>query len=185
MSPAQTQFYFRTWQAAAAAHGWNFKAGVVAALAAHHAGEVWQSPALNRTLAPIYEHAEFSAQRDGREVTGNDLRHACTALAVGRQASSKSFSNQDFDCVLALLRVLAEPQNLKYLAAFEHADESGERRRHVHVITQADEFYWRKISRDRFGHFDLDRLTLVQLRQLSLTIRNRLRARTEPSLQAA
>lgn len=172
MNSAQTKLYWGTWQAAAKAHGWNSKAGIAAALVDYHAGKTWESPGLNRTLTTIYQLSEFSAQCD---VTADDLRHACTVFAVGRNGSSKSFTNADFDRVLALLRLLGDPQNLKNLVAFQDG-ESGERRRHIHVITQAGAPYWQSIARDRFGHTDLDRLTLAQLRQLSLTIRNRLQA---------
>jgi hypothetical protein len=152
-------------------------AGCRAALAAHEAGQIWESPDLNETVSKIYELADLRAAADGREVTPEDFRHAATALALGRHASSKAFSNADFDKVLALLRLLADPQNLKNILAHQDGGLAGERRRHVHVITQADEFYWQRIAGDKFGHADLDRLTLAELRQLSLTIRNRRAAR--------
>ena len=47
---------------------------------------------------------------------------------------------------------------------------------------KAGEAYARRICQDPFGHFDLDRLTLAELRQLSLTIRTR-RAATTPAHQ--
>lgn len=173
MTSAQTQLYFRAWHAAAKAHGWTTKAGVAAALAAHHAGEVWQSPELDRLLSAIYQLALSIAEREQREVCVDDLRPACAVAALGRQVSSKTFTNAEFDQVLALLRLLADPQNLKNLIAFQNCAADGERRRHVHQITRAPEPYWKRIAADRFGHTDLDRLTLDQLRQLSLTLRNR------------
>src|ERR1043165_8574068 len=171
------QLYFRTWQAVAKAHGWNSKSNILVALQKHHAGHVWESPALNRTLATIYDLALIAAANGDRDVTTDDLRHACTLFATGRHASSKNFSNSDFDKVLALLRVLADPQNLNNLAAFQDGGELGERRRHIHVIRQAEDRYWKSIARDKFGHVDIDRLTVAELRQLSLTVRLRMRAR--------
>ena len=173
MNSAQTQLYRREWQAAAKARGWNTKAGIVAALAAHHAGEVWQSPTLNALLGTIYEIAETYAQQEARDIAPDDLRHACTGAALQRQVSSKLFTNADFDKVLALLRLLANPTSLKNQIAALAPGEAGERRRHLHVISQADAPYVRAIARDKFGHADLDRLTLTELRQLSLTLRNR------------
>jgi hypothetical protein len=185
VNEAQRQLYFRTWQAAAKAHGWTSKAGILAALQEHQAGHIWESPELNRTPSAIYELALTAAASDGRDVSANDLRHACTAVAVGRQASSKSFSNSDFDKVLALLRVLANPADLANLLAAQDHGQAGERRRHVHAVKQADTFYWQRIARDKFGHADLDRLTLAQLRQLSLTIRNRRQTANKEALIAA
>lgn len=123
-------------------------------------------------LASIYKLAQLAAQNAGREANADDLRHACTAAAIGRHKSSKHFANADLDKVLALLRLLANPEDLRNLNAFAD-DEAGERRRHIHVITGVAEPYWQKLAADKFGHTDLDRLTLAQLRQLSLTIRNR------------
>lgn len=172
MNAAQLQLYRSAWQAASVAHGWNTKTGREAALTSHHAGAVWISPQLNKVISTIYELAQLIAHDAEREVNVDDLRHACTAAAIGRQKSSKSFTNAELDHALDLLRLLAAPTDLDALNAYFNR-EAGERRRHVHFITSADESYWKKISRDRFGHADLDRLTLEQLRQLSLTLRNR------------
>ena len=173
MKPAQTQLYWRTWQGAARAHGWTSKPGVTAALEAHRAGRTWVSPELDRIVAQLYRIAEALAQAESRSVGADDLRRACSIAAVGRQVSSKAFTNADFDKVLVLLRLLANPEDLNNLAAFQDT-EAGERRRHIHTITRADASYWQAIARDKFGHADLERLTLVQLQQLSLTIRSRL-----------
>lgn len=177
MTPAQTQLYFRTWQATARALGWNTKADLALALERHHAGEVWESPELNQTLAAIYQLAQLSASSAGRPIIADDLRHACSRVAGSRHASSRAYTNADFDRVLALLRMLGNPTNLNNQIAAQNPGEAGERRRHIHLITQADAPYWQSISRDKFGHAEIDRLNLSQLRQLSLTIRNRSNAR--------
>ena len=174
MTTAQTHLYFRAWQAAAAAHSWNTKAGVASALSAHLDGKVWESPALDQILAAIYELAANTAAAEARTVLPEDMRHAVTVLALGRSVSSKKFTNADFDRVLILLRLLAEPQNLDHLLAFESGAEAGARQRQIHVITRAPQPYYQRIATDRFGHADLDRLSLTQLQQLALTIRQRL-----------
>lgn len=180
MTPPQNQLYFRTWQAAARAHGWNTVAGCRATLALHDAGQLpmWESPALNEIRVDILDTAAIRAAEQRRELTPDDLRHAVTEVAIGLKRSSKKFSNADFDKVLALLRLLSDPTNLKQVMAYEAGGEAGERKRHIHVITRADEAYWQRIARDKFGHTDLDRLTLAELRQLSLTVRNRRAAAT-------
>jgi len=181
MTPAQTQLYFRTWQATAKAQGWNTKADLAAALARHHKGEVWESPALNQTLAAIYQLAESAAHFAERAVSADDLRHACALVAGVRHSSCKAFTNSDLDKVLAMLRLLANPTNLNNQLAAQNPGEAGERRRHIYLITQADAPYWQRIALDKCGHGYLDRLNLSQLRQLSLTIRNRVsyRSKTE------
>lgn len=178
MNPAQTKLFWRTWQAAAKAHGWNSKAGIVTALANHHAGKIWESPALHETLDQIYQHAAFLAVRADRDVTADDLRHGVTVVAVGRHVSSKKFTNADFDKVLALLRLLAEPTNLDNLLAAQNGREAGERKRQLFFIGQFAPEYVSAIARDKFSHNDMDRLSLAELRQLALTLRNRPRART-------
>lgn len=183
MNTAQLQLYRRAWQAAAVAHRWNTTAGRAAVLAAHHAGNVWISPELGTVLSNIYALAQFTAQSAEREVNADDLRHACTGAAIGRHKSSKHFTNADLDKVLALLRLLANPTDLRNLVSFTNG-EAGERRRHVHVITRADAPYWQSIARDKFSHADLDRLTLEQLRQLSLTLRNRRQHRVATNQEA-
>lgn len=180
MNLAQTQLYRREWQKAARAHGWNTKAGIAAAIAAHQSGQVWESPALTQLLGAIYEIAGSCAQLEERDITTDDLRHACTGVALQRHVSSKAFTNADFDKVLVLLRLLANPTSLKNQIAAIAPAEAGERRRHLHVINQADAPYVRAIALDKFGHGDLDRLTLAELRQLSLTIRNRQARRDTP-----
>ncbi len=185
MNFAQTQLYRREWQAAAKAHGWNTRAGITAALAAQGAGEVWQSPALTKLLITIYEIAQAYAQREERVITTDDLRHACTGVALKRHVSSKVFTNADFDKVLALLRMLANPTSLKNQIAVQNPGEAGERRRQVHSIKQNDAPYWQRIAKDKFGHADLDRLTIVELRQLSLTLHSRQRIPVSKPLLAA
>ncbi len=184
MNSAQTNLYRREWQAAAKSHGWNTKAGIVTALTTH-ASNVWESPVLNQTLTTIYEVAEAYAHQAAREIIPDDLRHACTGVALKRHVSSKSFTNADFDKVLALLRLLSNPTSLKNQLAAQNPGEAGARRRHIHVITSADAPYWQRIAKDKFGHTALDRLSLTQLSQLSLTIRNRQSPQADKELLAA
>ena len=184
MSPAQTNLYFRADKAARQAQRWTTVADVRSQLALYDSGQlpVWETPALNQIREDVIETAAMRAEAQGRELTPEDLRHAVTEVALGRNVSSKKFSNADLDKVLALQRLLADPTNLKNIMAFEAGGEAGERKRHTYVITRADEAYWHRIARDKFGHADLERLTLAELRQLSLTIRTR-RAAVAPAPQ--
>ncbi|MBE0545726.1 MAG: hypothetical protein IH623_30720 [Verrucomicrobia bacterium] len=173
MNQAQTQLYFRTWAAAAKAHGWDSIAGVTAAVARHKNGDVWQSPELNQTLSIIYTAAQNYALQSARSITANDLRHGCHFVALGRSVSSKRFTNGDFDRVLGLLRLLTDPTNLRNVLAFQDNGQAGERKRQLHVIHQSPPAYVARIANDKFGHSRIDDLTLEQLRQLALTLRHR------------
>lgn len=174
MSPDQTKAYWRAWTAAVRAHNWR---GSGEALASTRQ-ECWVSPELNRDYQAVWDAASGIAWQAGRcSLSADDLRHACHCVATGHNASSKHFTNSEFDHVLALLRLLADPENLDNVRAWQDR-EAGERRRHVHVIAQADTAYWSKVASGKFGTADLDRLSLGQLRQLSLTIRNRLAAKS-------
>ena len=93
--------------------------------------------------------------------------------AIGKVGSSKTLTNAQFDRVLGLFRLLADP-TVGSVVAFDD-DEAGVRRRYLWVIRQAAMGYWRRIANDRFGHADLDRLATEQLRQLSMTVRSRLK----------
>jgi hypothetical protein len=180
MTSAQTKLYWKAWAAVARVHNWR---GSGEALASTHQA-CWVSPSLDRTYQSVWSMASGLAWQEGRSsISADDLRHACAAVALGRVTSSKRLSNADFDRALALFRLLAEPENLAHLEAWENRD-AGERRRHAHVITQTPPAYWQRISRDKFGPADLDRLSLEQLRQLSLTLRLRPAARPQPKADA-
>jgi len=133
----------------------------------------------------VWNTASGLAWQAGRgSLTADDLRHGCHCVAVGRAVSSKHLTNAELDHVLALFRLLADPDNLAHVQAWQDRD-AGERRRHVHVITQAEPAYWHRIASDKFGTHDLDSLTLDQLRQISLTVRSRLNTRRERTAVAA
>jgi len=177
-SPAQTQLYFRAWAAAAQAHGWTTRAGIAAALARRQAGESWVSPQLTQSLDTIHLIAADLADRASRSITADDLRHACHWFALGKPKSSTAFSNEDLDRVLALLRLLAQPESIANLIHHETAGQDGKRKRQVHFITRAAAApYWQSIARAKFGSDDLSALTLPQLTQLALTLRQRMVAR--------
>ena len=101
-------------------------------------------------------------------------RHGLHVKALGLDKSSKDFTNEDLDRVLAEFRAISQPDNLD--AQLRQQDMP--RRRLLYTIGRlAPEPYWRAIARDKFGTTDLDRLDLVQLRQLLITLAARARSR--------
>lgn len=175
MTPSQTQLYWRTWASVVRAHGWRGDSDAL-----HCTRQpCFVSPALDAVYQAVWHAAtDLACLQDGCNLTAEALRHAVHVVALGRDASSKQLTNAEFDRVLALFRLLAEPDKLAHLEAWESAD-AGERRRHLYVIRQAAPAYWQRICRDRFGHCDLDRLPLESLRQFSLTLRERARTRAQ------
>jgi hypothetical protein len=176
MTAAQKALYFRGWAAVALVHGWRSSGEALLASRL----EAWCSPDLDKVYQAVWITALANA--DARGVTADTMRRSCH-LVAGAPQSSKDFTHADLDRVLNLFALLARP-GLDTVLRYEDR-EAGERRRHVHVIRQAAPAYWQKICRDRFGHCDLDRLTLEQLRQLSLTLRSRARARAQRPETAA
>lgn len=179
MTAYQTQYYWRNWAAAVRTQCWGTVASIASAHLLRQQGVAWVSPDLDSILAEIWRFAEELVPEAGGHVTATELRHACHIVAVGHCASSKRFSNADFDCVLALFRLLADPNQVANVMAWQNRAELGERKRYIYAITRAQAAYWKSIASDKFGHSDLSYLTLAELRQLSLTIRERARSRAK------
>ena len=110
-------------------------------------------------------------------------RHGLHVQALGLDKSSKDFTNAYLDRVLAEFRAIRQPDNLD--AQLRQQDMP--RRRLLYTIARlAPEPYWRAIARDKFGTADLDRLDLMQLRQLLITLAARARSRKiRDAMQAA
>ncbi|MCX6922705.1 MAG: hypothetical protein NT154_05745 [Verrucomicrobia bacterium] len=109
-------------------------------------------------------------------------RHSLHVKGLGHDKSHLDFTNEDFDLVLAEFRALSQPANL----AAQLRQQDQPRRRLLYTICRlAPEPYWRSIARDKFGTTDLDRLDLVQLRQLLITLAARSRSRQRRQAAAA
>ncbi len=109
-------------------------------------------------------------------------RHELHVKALGLDKSSKDFTNEDLDRVLAEFRALSQPDNL----AAQLRQQDQPRSRLLYSIRRlADEPYWRTIARDKFGTADETRLDLDQLRQLRITLAARARSRQRREAAAA
>jgi hypothetical protein len=102
-------------------------------------------------------------------------RHALHVEALGFDKSSREFSNEEFDKVLAVFWAIIKPANL-------HAQvrqENQPRQRLIWVIQnrlRPPEAYLRKVCSDKFRCSDLNLLTLEQLQQLRFTLTARRKA---------
>ena len=99
-------------------------------------------------------------------------RHALHIQALGRDVSSKAFTNAQFDQVLGVFRAISRPADLNA----QLRQQQQPRTRLLHIIEQlAPGPYLAKIMSDRWGHTDLDRLSIPELEQLRFTLTSRSR----------
>lgn len=181
MTPSQVQLYWRAWGAVARAHGWRDAGGQVPV---NPAG-TWASPALNGLLQTIRQAAASRARQVGGSITAEDLRHACHCIALGVDRSSRRLTNAEFDRVLALFKLLAEPENLDHIIAW-NAEDSGARERLLWTVQNAvSPGYAARISLDRFGTSAFEDLPTWQLRQLAITVRQRARSKAATAVPTA
>lgn len=123
--------------------------------------------------AEITLAAQESADAEFRSVTANDLRHAAHRMALGRDKSSSHLTNRELDRIVALFRILGDPDDLKARLEYDHP-ERGERRRQDYVVrTAVPEAYARHVAADKFGTTNLDGLNDHQTRELAMTLRCR------------
>lgn len=94
-------------------------------------------------------------------------RHDLHRQALGEDKSSKEFTNDDLDDVIAEFKAYSEPANLQEQLRLQN----GRRLRRIYRIKKlAPEAYWLAIAKDKFGHGRLHDLDLDQLTQLRNTL---------------
>lgn len=184
MTPAQQRrFYFPAWQDAARRRGWVMMEG---RLIADLDARLWLPPEhpLTDLLPQIHAHARTLASADQRAVKPDDLRHACHLVALGHNQSSKRLTNTETDRVVALFRLIADPDSLTHLTAWAEPEQA-QRRRYVRACRLlATDAYILAIARDKFGPGDFDppwweNLRLPHLANLLLTLRTRANRRSQ------
>jgi len=126
------------------------------------------------TLVQVEEAAVAAARRLMRAPKIEDLRHACHVVAIGRDKSSKDLNNAELDRVLAVLRILADPDDLSAVIARDNP-ETDARRRYEWAIAHSGhpEAYIRTIAGTKFGSGNWKALPMPQLKMLSMTLKNR------------
>ncbi|MHC1762893.1 MAG: hypothetical protein AB9869_01115 [Verrucomicrobiia bacterium] len=174
MTPAQrARFYFPAWAAAAQAHGWQSQRSLLAA----QRQECWASPDLNQIYQRIWSMAEEFARAEARATMADDFRHACHAVALGRDKSANDLSNDECERVVALFHLLANPDDLRALMAWSSPNEARRKRMLWWIRHNCVESYVVAICREKFGVDEFRSLSFPQLSQLHMTLRNRRNAR--------
>lgn len=185
MTPAQQRrFYFPAWQDAAKRRGWLMMEG---RLMADLDAPLWLPPEhpLTDLLPLIHQHARTRAAAAGHAPQPDDLRHACTIAALGRDKSSTRFTNAETDRLVALFRLIADPENLAHLTAWAEPEQAT-RRRYLRACRElATDAYILAIARDKFGPGEFEppfweNLRLPHLAQLLLTLRHRHPTKHQP-----
>jgi hypothetical protein len=180
------RFYFPAWSACAKANGWVMAKGRLSESArGAHADAPVAGALPGELLRKVWMAAEALAVQAHRNVTAEDLRHGCTVVALGRNKSSKDFTNAELDRVVALFRLLAEPDDVAAMLQWNNP-EIGERKRLVFAIAEsAPAAYVARIASDRFGTELWEDLAVYELRQLVMTLRDRSRRWNERKPAAA
>lgn len=158
MTPRQNSLYWRLW--GRLARQYNLGRGVTI-------------PAGLTVLDRVQESAQ--AMAGANPPTANHWRHACHLFALGRPVSSRDLTGTDFDQVIALFRVLLDPQDL---AAQERLarPEIQQRERYVFALRRSgfDESYIDTVARRKFPTVYAppfwEDLPIELLQQLAVTV---------------
>jgi hypothetical protein len=183
MSPKQLKFFYGpAWTRCARANNWHSLRAL-----ALPAPEI-QSPTGQELRVAVVDAADALARREHRGPRTDDYRHACHVVALGKNKSSLDMTNAEVERVVALFRVLAEPDSIEAVLEWQ----SPERAKHRNLVKAArhaaPEAYTREILRHRFGGRDVEELSVRELQQLCMTLNNRKeawRANAEPETETA
>lgn len=170
MTPAQSAMYFRAWGRVSKLHGWRTSGGRIVGVQAAS----WGRPVTSELYAAVWELARVLADEAMSDVTPDHIRHAVTHLALGEHVSSREYTNKQFDRVLALLRLLTDPDDVKAMLDWQDRDgHRGRRVRQEYTLRHAQGAYVRSVSADKDGTRNWQALDDERLNQLHMTIKNR------------
>ena len=178
MTPMQRKrLYFPAWQSAWK-RNWVMDGATVVAV-----GE--PDVSVRAILDQMEVIALQRARAAGRGMTADDLRHAGHVVALGRPVSSNDLDNRDLDRVMSLWRLLADPEDLSAVMAWEKP-ATAERRRMEWFVQNSGlpREYVLEICQKRFHCGDPLKLDDAPLHQLVVTLKMRLRSWKEREAQA-
>jgi hypothetical protein len=169
----QIGLYFPAWGKAAANHGWN-RRGV-----GQRVDFFGNSPELNELYQRIWNIAEERAgTHDSHRFLppapgAEDFRHACHVVALGADKSSTQLTNAELDRILALFKLLADPDDLSATLAWNNPQEEKRKRMLWWIQNNCVESYVVEVCRQKFQTDDFESLSFKQLGQLHLTLKKR------------
>jgi hypothetical protein len=159
----QIGLYFPAWGKAAANHGWHRKCAL------RHRVSFFGNQELNDLYQRIWDIALDRAVLPSCE----DFRHACHVVVLGVDKSSTQLTNAELDRILALFKLLADPDDLSATLAWNNPSEEKRKRMLWWIQNNCVESYVVEVCRQKFQTDDLESLNFKQLGQLHLTLKNR------------
>lgn len=169
----QRRFYFPCWNACAVANGWFMVKGRLRADLVTQREEyaAWSDPARELYLK-VVTTAEQLALQNHRHVVADDLRRGCNVVATGK-ISSGDLDNKQTNRVVALFKLLADPEDLDAVMNWIHP-ENAERGSFVAFLKKkAHEGLIVTIARNAFATSDWESLPIEKLRWLAKELKNR------------
>jgi hypothetical protein len=157
--------YFPAWSQAAQNHGWN-RRGLSTRV------PFFGNPQLNELYQRIWQIALERAQGT-KGPSAEHFRHACHLVAFGEDKSSNQLNNQEVDRIVALFRMLANPDDLAATLAWSNPQEEKRKRMLWWIENNCTESYVIQVSREKFQTANWQALTFDQLTQLHMTLKNR------------
>jgi ribosomal 50S subunit-associated protein YjgA (DUF615 family) len=166
LTAPQVTLYGKRWGAVCHANDWRMERGRLLP-----AGSA--SAAVSPLHREVFALAEQHAQQNHRAITVEDLRKGCVAAITGRYQSTKDLNNAQFSRLLALFRLLIDPDDIDARMDWDNPQRDEERRINHFIEHAAPDAYTRHIAGDRFGTRLWEDLPLADRKQLA----NMLRAR--------
>ena len=174
----QRSFYFPAWNRAAAVHGW--KASLKGADLRATRKATWGSAEVDKIYGKLWFIALGLADLEEREFCVTDLRHACNLTATGgKKRASEALNNSETNRVVALLELLADPENLAAMNAWLHPGAAAREGVLAQIRKLAPAAYTEAVSMNKFGRRDWENLSDVELGQLLFTLKGRARAKAK------
>lgn len=156
MTPSQKfTLYLPAWGRVVSTHEWRMRQRRLVG----QRRESWGGPATSEIYARTWQHAETLARRDCRAVRPDDLRHGVHVAALGRDLSSTDLRDAQLDRVLVALRLLADPEDLDAMIAWEHPEQGERKRRAWWLANRCHPVYVARVAADMFGVADWTTLT--------------------------
>jgi hypothetical protein len=173
----QKALYFPAWRAAAQNHGWHKKDAAV------RVNFFSSAPEINALYQRIWDIAVERANQDWRNPNADEFRHACHIVAFGQDKSSSQITNTELDRILALFKLLADPDDLSATLAWNNPNEERRKRMLWWITRNCVESYVVEVCRQKFRTDDYESLSFDDLRKLHMTLKNRSNATREPAEQ--
>jgi hypothetical protein len=159
-------FYFPAWHRCCAANNWVEVKGRMAEDARRTDPDAPE-------MAVIWTMATQAAEARHSAVTVDDLRHACHALALGKDKSCTDLTNPEVQRVVDLFEYLAAPDNLDMCMKWQDPRLSQKRSLISYIKRRAPEQYICAIARDRWDTIFWEDRSIEELRWLSAQLAHR------------